>query len=487
MIEETVKIHDKFQFELKFTYQFKEHLHPKKYNVDTYIFIPKSLGVGPEYYSKSDFYHDIQSYIRLKTPVILIKNISGDVNSPMAKLKRSIERLSAGLDEKKSTDYTYRLKMFCSIFRSALRDEMNFVSRQHTNNDKEFHLKSYLENSSKVLAEFRELRNLVNVSTIPDKFFSMYLYADEYLSLQINEYRHELYEFLVRSGHRNADDYMENILKLAREEITSRKNSGYPSIPTDNSDNEMIIFRRNALKKFVSSVLFLGIKTGREGALIEQLLFGLAAALAMAFATGVAFFSKPSVEDLTMTFFMILVVSYIFKDRMKELLRNLISVNLQKYFFDHKTKIYSNSGHKIGILKENFSFIKVNSTPKQILDLRRKDFMADIDETLFGENVMLYKKQILLFSNKFKSVFPDFQINGINDIIRMDISSFLGKMDNPEEDVFIPKKSEYHKIIGSRVYHINLIIKYSIDDGASVINRFRLILNRNGIKRIEEA
>ena len=30
MIEETVKIHDKFQFELKFTYQFKENLHKKK-------------------------------------------------------------------------------------------------------------------------------------------------------------------------------------------------------------------------------------------------------------------------------------------------------------------------------------------------------------------------------------------------------------------------------------------------------------------------
>ena len=486
MIEETVKIHDKFQFELKFTYQFKENLHKKKYSVDTYIFIPKSLGVGPGYYSKNDFYHDIQSYIRLKTPVILLKNISGDINSPMAKLKRSIERLVSGLDDKKSSDYIYRLKMFCSIFRSALRDEMSFVSKQQTNKDIEFHLRSYLENSLKVLEEFRELRNLVNVSTIPDKYFLMYLYADEYLSLQINEYRHELYEFLVRSGHKKADDYMENILKIAKEEITSRKNAGYPSIPTDNSDNEMIIYRRNALKKFVGSVLFLGIKTAREGIVIEQMLFGLSAAIAMAFATGVAFYYRKSFQDLTMTFFMILVVSYIFKDRMKELLRNYISVNLQKYFFDHKTKIYSNSGHRIGILRENFSFIKNNSIPKQIVDVRRKDFMAGVDEALFGENVMLYKKQILLFSDKFKTVFPDFQINVINDIIRMDISSFLGKMDNPEEDVFIPKKSEYHRIIGSRVYHINLIIKYSIDDGTSLINRFRLILNRNGIKRIEE-
>ena len=183
---------------------------------------------------------------------------------------------------------------------------------------------------------------------------------------------------------------------------------------------------------------------------------------------------------------MILVVSYIFKDRMKDLLRNYISLKLQKFFFDHKTKIYSNLGHQIGILREHFSFVDENMLPKKITELRKKDFMLGIDEDLFGEKVMLYKKQITLFSDKFQKVFPDSHINGINDIIRMDVSSFIRKMDNPSEDVFIPKKTDYQKVKGVRVYHLNMIIKYSLDETHSVINRFRLIFNRNGIKRIEQ-
>jgi deoxyxylulose-5-phosphate synthase len=78
-----------------------------------------------------------------------------------------------------------------------------------------------------------------------------------------------------------------------------------------------------------------------------------------------------------------------------------------------------------------------------------------------------------------------YNIEGINSIMRFDISKFLHKMDNSRKDIFILKKNTYKEIYGERVYHINLVIKY-ITYKDTVFKKFRIVLNRNGIKRIEE-
>jgi hypothetical protein len=224
----------------------------------------------------------------------------------------------------------------------------------------------------------------------------------------------------------------------------------------------------------------------RGGTIAEQFLFGLVAGVAMAFATSIAFVSQKKFEELTLLVFMALVVSYIFKDRMKDTMKNYISILIQKVFPDSKTSIYSNLGNKIGYLMESFSFINEASLPQPISEFRRKEHLFGVDNSVHDENIMLYKKKIFMISKRFKSIFPDFQITGINDIIRMDISRFLSKMDNPIETVFIPKKDDYEVAKGSRVYHVNIIIKYSTSKTQSSINRFRLVLTRDGIKRIEE-
>ncbi len=486
MIEESVKIHDKFQFELKFTYLLAENTDRKDFNVETYMFIPNSLGVDPERYTKSDFYQDIQNYIRLKTPTMLLRDSYASDNAPLSLLGRSVAALSCDPGNANARIYTYRLKMFCSIFRTAMRDEKSFIERQQSEKDLEFQLDRYLSSVSEGIAEFRKLRNSINVSTVPEKNFCLYSYADEYLSLQMNVYLRELHFFLQSSGFRKSEHFMEQIVKKAKDEISYRKNAGYPSIPTEGGDNEALIFRRGALKKFVGSALFLRTKKGKEGLLIEHALLGLAAAFAMAFATSIAFFSKTSFEELTIAFFMILVASYMFKDRMKEILRGYISAEMRKRYYDHVTKIYSDGGQKIGILKQNFSFVGENNLPSEVAESRKQDFLSGVDEDLFGEKIIFYKKRITLFSKIFKSVYPDFRINGINDIIRFDLSEFTRKMDNPDEDVYIPKKNDYLKVAGARVYQMNLITRYSVEDGASSLNKFRITFNRNGIRRMEK-
>ena len=81
-IEQAFKLHDKYQFEIKLDYAL---LQDKKthYQISTYIFVPASLGINKNVYTKSDFYRDVQNYIRLKTPILILRDFTHHSASPL--------------------------------------------------------------------------------------------------------------------------------------------------------------------------------------------------------------------------------------------------------------------------------------------------------------------------------------------------------------------------------------------------------------------
>jgi hypothetical protein len=93
------------------------------------------------------------------------------------------------------------------------------------------------------------------------------------------------------------------------------------SVPEKQKDNETLVFRRSVLKKYVASILFLDTEVNTDWLPLQQVFFGLAAAAARVFATAAAFISQSVYGGLTLPVYVTLVVSYIFKDRIKDLLR----------------------------------------------------------------------------------------------------------------------------------------------------------------------
>lgn len=81
-LDESFKLHDKYQLEMKFTYPLNPDSMLNSYHVDTYIFLPNSLGITPLTYSKEDFYADLQEYIRLKTPAVLLRGMNARGGGP---------------------------------------------------------------------------------------------------------------------------------------------------------------------------------------------------------------------------------------------------------------------------------------------------------------------------------------------------------------------------------------------------------------------
>ncbi len=98
-----------------------------------------------------------------------------------------------------------------------------------------------------------------------------------------------------------------------------------------------------------------------------------------------------------------------------------------------------------------------------------------------GEKIILYRNKIKILNKKVKSL-NDFK--GVTEILRLNISDFTRNMDDPEKEIFVKTKNGFKKAFANRTYHLNLILDYSkgTDDQMKL---YKLIVDRNGIKRIE--
>jgi len=488
MIEKSVSIHDRFQFEIKLGYTIKKKQKKNSYNIDTYFFIPDSLGITPHTYSKKMFYEDIQNYIRLKTPTLLLRQLTDPQTSPIPGLKRSIDTLISQRDKRARRDFEYQVKMVCSIAKSALRDHADFAQKCPPS-DLHILIDEYINQSEKLAAAYRDLKPIISVPTTTSKSLAIYRFGDEFISQNIELYGFRLL-MLIEDSVSKTDrlgDLRNQLVRLIKSETDYRSSCGYHEAPGENKDpqNEALIYRRSVLKKYIGSVLFLDTHQEREGKFLEQMIIGIAAGLSMIFATLVAFFAQQKYGNFTLPLFMLLVISYIFKDRIKELSRGYFVKKFSKSRFDHKTGIYSDERQQIGICKEAVNFIDENELLPAIKHIRKKEHITEIENRWRGEKIILYRKHIHLFSKHLKCVYKEFNIEGVNDIIRFNINRFLAKMDNPSKKIYTLEGDHLRIINGNRTYHIILIIKIS-EEQKTIYKRIRLTLSRGGIEGIEE-
>jgi hypothetical protein len=483
-MDAAVTVHDEYQIELKLKYPLPKRSAKTFYEVGFYVFAPVSLGINPASYSDRQFYTDMQTYIRIKTPSIPLNLIAEAGTSPLGRLRAVIEAMIRRPSNEIPEDYESQIKLFCCILKSAVRDYVNYVHETDIAEDRVRLVENYVRDVRQITAGYRDFRNMIQTPGIAKRTAEIYFFGDEYISLLIEDYTYHLVEILGRDAGL-CEENQKELLAMIDGEVQYRAKRGYLSIPDEKKDNETLVFRRSVLKKYMSTVLFLDAETQKEGVMMEQTFFGLAAGIAMLFATTVAFVSQSIYGNLTLPFFAALVVSYIFKDRLKDLLRFYISRKMTQFIFDYKTKIYNVARHAVGLCRESFEFVRRQKLAQEIRAIRDCDHITEIENGWIGEQILLYRKRIHLHPDWKGSIFSDYEIDGVNDIMRFNIQEFLRKMDDPNKELFVMNDDGYHRIKGSRVYHLNLIIKLVGDQHRSY-TRYRVVLNRKGIKRIEK-
>lgn len=481
MIEEQVKVHDKFSVEIKLGFVAKEE-NINEFSVSTWLFIPNSLDINRWNYTKQDFYRDLKSNIRLITPVYLLKEIADKSQVPYQFLEKSIRQLGQRPLRETTSAYEYHIRMYVSIIKSALRDEIAFIIKR---SGEDYHslAGSYIENVNKIARNYRSLKQIADKPGTHDVLLKYYLFGDEFMSNLIEQHTFKLIEGLRKKKHLH-DDIAGRLMEVINSEIEYKKQQGWQYVKKQSHNNNRdLVFRLSLLKKYAENELFLDVTRQREGVLAEQVYFSIAAGISMVFATAIAFSIQKQYGNLTMPFFVALVVSYILKDRLKELARYYLAHRWGRRFFDLKTRI-SLSEHVIGWHKEGMDFISERKVPVEVLRIRNRSDILEAENRNNKEQIILYRKLVRLRRGSLNKVSP-YPTAGMNDIIRFNVSNYINKMDNPEVPLFVPDDEKLVEIVkGEKMYYLNLIMQFRHSGGVK-LKRYRIVMNRKGIREIE--
>ena len=255
--------------------------------------------------------------------------------------------------------------------------------------------------------------------------------------------------------------------------------------------NANLLYRWSVLKKYVESDLFLSVDKRKSGVIAEQVYYSIAAGLSMIFATAVAFTFQQKYGNFTMPLFVALVVSYMLKDRIKELVRSAFASNRKLKYFDNKT-ILGVKDTVIGKSREGFDFMPQAKVPPQIMEIRNRSIIVDVENRLNQESILFYRNLIELSRERLEST-SKYGIDGINKILLFNFSSFIKKMDNPRVNYPYVKMGNssgdtgirIDSIAVNKIYYINFIFQFTCNGEVSHY-RYRVMMNREGILGLEE-
>jgi hypothetical protein len=179
--------------------------------------------------------------------------------------------------------------------------------------------------------------------------------------------------------------------------------------------------------------------------------------------------------------FVILVLIYMLKDRIKDLTRWLFAYQLKDKYYDTKT-VVSIKDRAVGWIKEGMDFISDDKVPEIVLKLRDRNTL-EADNKVLDEKIILYRKRVEIDNAVLRNQY-NYDFKGINDIIRYHINYLTKKMDNPESQIdCLDEQGQVRTVLAERVYTLHFVIQFKWDDQVEY-KVFHVMVNRNGIVSI---
>ena len=485
MISIQAKKHDNFSVEFKFGFNSKEDGVRDDFSVNAWMFVPNSLDINPENYGKKQFYRDIKSNVRLITPVYLMREIAQDSSLPLTSLKSALEKVVSDPQPENLDSYEYHLKMFAAIFKSALRDQAAHIGKSRSLKSASYLVEDYVSSTRLVLDKFRALYQIIDVPTVSDKTRSYFRLCDEFMShvVEMRTIR------LIRKtdASESSEKFAEAraaFMSLIMDERDYKVSRGYGVLNLNDRHDRQLVFHRGMLKKFIESELYIRLDKKKDGVAVEQLYYSIAAGVAMIFATAVAWHTQVRYGNITWPLFIVLVVSYMMKDRIKDLLRYYFAHKLGNKYYDKKAVITIGK-NKVGVIKEGFDFISESKIPSEVLRLREKSSFVEEESHIFEEKILLYRKHVTI-DDEALAANDDYPMRGINEVMRLHLTRFTQKMDNPSVPIdFVDAEGNLMSSNVRKIYHVNIVFQLQ-HDGEVEYHHFRITMTRNGVLSIEE-
>lgn len=485
MISIQAKQHDNYSVEFKLGYNCKKDGVKDKFSANAWIYVPNSLDINPENYGKKQFYRDIKSNVRLITPVYSLQDIAPDTSLPLSSLKKALENAVSNPSKLSLNAYEYHLKMFAAIFKSALRDHVVQLDATPSLEEVLPQVDDYVKSAKLILTKFRELYQIVDAPTASARVRNCFRMSDEFMSHTLILRTARIVKALDASEcSQELSHVRQKFISLMLEEREYMDAMGFEKLNGDSEHDRQLLFHHGMLKKYVESELYIRLDKKKDGVAVEQLYYSIAAGVAMIFATGVAWHTQVKYGNITWPLFVVLVVSYMLKDRIKDLLRYYFAHKLGNKYFDKKASV-AIGDKKIGVIKEGFDFVSRQKTPEVVMNMREKASFVEDESHIFEEKILLYRKHVEILDSALASV-DAYPMKGVNEIIRLHLGRFTHKMDNPELpiDTFDAEGNMTTASI-QKIYYVNVLFQLQ-HDGEIEYHHFRVTMTRNGIQEVNK-
>jgi hypothetical protein len=511
LVERRVEQHDSNQLELKLSYMLDPGVKRQRYLVESYMFVSRTLGTSGQSYTTERFFEDTSTFVRFKTPSVALEALADDARAQQwfSPVGDALDVLLGGrrIDTRA---FVRNLKLLGAIYRSAVRDEGALVlGRVETAEDIAAEgglprarsltdaMSAFAARAELAATRLREMGGRCDDAIVPQVIRETWRAVDEYVAVYIEE---TVTSLVAECDAVMADEGPEvtAALKPGREacadlaiaEYRHRRARNYPSFAVPGETNEELPRRQRILKRVVSSILYLDVPREEGGVIQRDVVPMIAAALAMLFAIVVAVWAQLEWGILSSTFMVIMVGSYMVKDRIKEWGKRYLGRRLAKWMPDYVGRVRDpTTNRSIGEVRESVSVMDPERLDPAILALRHCDHPSTLANDGRPEVAIRYVKEMMLKSKGLRDAMPG--VEGLNDIIRFNFGHFRARMDDPIEVYRIvhPSTREVLEVPCARRYHINFILRITRGRGlrrTTIAERVRVILDQDGIQRVEQ-
>lgn len=484
-----VTSHGKRQLELQLTCPLPEKQKRTSYHLSVYLLFPQQLQMTGNRYGEQNFLNDILSYTRFSTPAMSLRNLS-DMNNTKSSLTRLISTMNGAHlgSELNDQRVQYELKTLVNIFKSRAKETQRMIA-QNLNRNQESPdalpiASAFLTDSDEVLHILREkIRPLFLEPHIPAVLRSALDFCDEALSLSTEKHLFEILELFKNNPGR--ESIYDDIIARLRRERNHRASRGFSTILNANEDasKEAFLNQESTLKKWAQQTYYMTKERARSVRHITSLFMAVAAMAAMVFAVTAAILAGRYFPQNSIPFALVLVISYAFKDRIKETLRGFFLHALPRLVSDRRDKLIAPDGGAAGSSQLRVSVGTERGVSKE---LRNLFHLAERNRqiALPERDVLQFHKRIHLRSARLRKRYS--RLEAISEILRFRMDDWLAYMDDPRERVWYLDGDEPRPMTINRTYPISMILQLS-DPRAdrSEIYSYELLLNRKGIVQVK--
>lgn len=484
-----VRKHSSTHIEAKLTLPIPET--KQRINLRYYIFSASQLHVSAEGFTPTQIARRMQSYGRYSSPNLTFAELLDEENhdSMLYAIRDYTAKIAQGTEGVDSSFLVYELQDLVNTMRhicrdliSSLRNMAKFQMNEDIQNQLAFFLSSVTSFKTRYYAWMRIISMKMGVSGDVSEAFR---WADEAISLMLEERALMLLMHVKDKELVLCDESIHKLQEMAKDEFAHRQTMGYLSADLY---SDKLLLRKAELKRWSQSVMYLLPKYSKWPKRLGQIFAGAAAAIAMTFATVASIFAENWFLKNSIQWALIVIIAYVFKDRIKEWLRAFFTRFLPVMMAEEIFSFFSpRSGRRLVKFQNSVTFPAKDSVDEDVM-VKRKSGGNPFYDLLPEENILCYSRYLTLYEFKrYKADHLMPWIHSLTIIDRINISDFLDEMDDRDALHYFIKGDSVDSIKAVKNYNLHLIIEEDDkSEGTRSLLHYMIVVNKDGIERIEQ-